>query len=175
MSKPKLTLVAAVAKNGVIGRRGALPWRLASDLKRFKALTMGKPVLMGRKTWDSLPKKPLPGRPNLVLSRDANFRAAGGWSYSKLDLFLAAAAAMAEEMGVDEVCVIGGSLLYAETLPMADRLVLTEVDLRPEGDAVFPQLDPAIWAQVSREDVARGEGDDAAFSIRVMERRRGGA
>lgn len=172
MSMPFLTLVAAVAKNGVIGRDGALPWRLSSDMKRFKAATMGKPVLMGRKTWDSLPRKPLPGRPNLVLSRDPAFRAEGAWSYSKLDAFLSAAAAMAESAGVDEMCVIGGSLLYAETLPLAERIILTEVDLEPEGDAFFPRLDPAQWVEVSREEAPRGENDDASFAVRVLERRR---
>jgi dihydrofolate reductase len=168
---PKLTLVAAVANNGVIGRDGTLPWRLASDMKRFKAATMGKPLLMGRKTWDSLPKKPLPGRPNLVISRDLNFRAEGGFTFTKLDALLAAGAAMAQESGAEEVCVIGGSLLYAETLPLADRLVLTEVDLAPEGDAVFPALDSGDWIEVSREAVAPGPNDDAAFVVRVLERR----
>ncbi|HVZ98729.1 MAG TPA: dihydrofolate reductase [Caulobacterales bacterium] len=172
MSRPRLTLVAAIARNGVIGRNGGLPWRLSSDMKRFKAATMGKPVLMGRKTWESLPKRPLPGRPNLVLSRDRAFRAAGGWTYSKLDALLSAAAAMAEAGGAGEMCVIGGALLYAETLPLADRIILTAVDLAPEGDAVFPKLEAADWMQVSREDVAKGEGDDAAFTVRVLDRRR---
>ncbi|MES1202105.1 MAG: dihydrofolate reductase [Pseudomonadota bacterium] len=172
MSRPKLTLVVAVGRNAAIGARGGLPWRLSSDMKRFRAATMGKPVLMGRKTWDSLPKKPLPGRANLVLSRDRAFRAEGGWTYSKLDALLAAGSAMAENAGVDEVCVIGGALLYAETLPLADRLVLTTVDLAPEADAYFPKLDAADWRQVSREDVPKGEGDDADFTVRVLERRR---
>jgi dihydrofolate reductase len=172
MPMPLLTLVAAVARNGAIGRDGALPWRLSSDMKRFKAATMGKPVLMGRKTWDSLPRKPLPGRPNLVLSRDPEFRAEGAWSYSKLDAFLSAAAAMAESSGADEMCVIGGSLLYAETLPMADRIILTEVDLEPEGDAFFPRLDAAQWIETAVEEVEQGAGDDARFRVRVLERRR---
>ena len=166
---PKLTLVVAVAKNGVIGRDGDLPWRLKSDLARFKAVTMGKPVLMGRKTWDSLPRKPLPGRSNLILSRDASFRPADAWVYSKLDAFLAAGRAMAEAAGVEECCVIGGSMLYAETLPLADRIVLTEVALEPEGDAHFPALD-ASWREVSREAVKAGEHDDSDFVVRVLER-----
>ena len=169
MSAPKLTLVLAVAKNGVIGREGGLPWRLSSDLQRFKAATMGKPVLMGRKTWESLPRRPLPGRPNLVLTRDRAFRAEGGFVYTKLDAFLAAARAMAAQAGAHEMCVIGGSLLFAETLPLADRIVLTEVDLEPEGDAHFPKLD-ASWGELSREEVARGPKDDADFVVRVLER-----
>ena len=172
MTAPKLTLVAAVAKNGVIGRDGALPWRLSSDMRRFKQATMGKPVLMGRKTWDSLrpPNKPLPGRPNLVLTRDPSFRAEGGFTYTKLDALIAAGAAMAETAGVDEICVIGGSLLYAETLPLAERLRLSVIDLEPEGDAHFPTIDESHWREVFREDVPRGENDDAAFVARVLER-----
>ena len=100
---PKLTLVVAVARNGVIGRDGALPWRISSDMKHFKAATMGKPVLMGRKTWESLPKKPLPGRQNLILTRDANFAAEGAWVYSDLAAMLAAGRAMAEAQGAEEV------------------------------------------------------------------------
>ncbi len=132
---PKLTLVVAVAKNGVIGRDGALPWRLSSDMKRFKAATMGKPVLMGRKTWDSLPRKPLPGRQNLILTRDADFKADGAWVYTDLAAMLAAARAMSEAAGVEEACVIGGAQLYNAVLPQADRIILTEVNLEPEGDA----------------------------------------
>lgn len=167
---PKLTLVVAVARNGVIGRDGALPWRLKSDMARFKAATMGKPVLMGRKTWDSLFVQPLPGRRNLVLTRDASFRPKDAFAFTKLDAFLAAGRAMAEEMGVDELSVIGGSLLYAETLPLAERIRLTEVALEPEGDAHFPALDPAHWREVSREAVSAGPNDDADYVVRVLDR-----
>lgn len=167
--KPKLTLVVAVAKNGVIGRDGDLPWRLSSDMKRFKAATMGKPVLMGRKTWDSLPRKPLPGRQNLVLTRDADFKADGAWVYSDLAAMIGAAHAMAEAAGVDEACVIGGAQLYNAVLPQADRIVLTEVNLTPEGDA-YLDLDLSRWRESSREAVPRGEKDDADFVVRVLER-----
>jgi dihydrofolate reductase len=166
---PKLTLVLAIAKNGVIGRDGALPWRLSSDMKRFKAATIGKPVLMGRKTWDSLPKKPLPGRQNLILTRDADFKADGAWVYTDLAAMLAAARAMAEAAGVEEACVIGGAQLYNAVLPQADRVILTEVDLSPEGDARL-ELDLSQWREVSREHVERGEKDDANFVVRVLER-----
>jgi dihydrofolate reductase len=164
-----LTLVVAVAKNGVIGRDGALPWRLSSDMKRFKAATMGKPVLMGRKTWESLPKKPLPGRPNIVLTRDADFRAEGAWVYTELSAMLAAARAMAEAAGVEEACVIGGAQLYAATLPLAGRIILTEVNLTPQGDARL-DLDLSQWREISREDVAAGLKDEADFVVRVLER-----
>jgi dihydrofolate reductase len=165
----KLSLVVAVAKNGVIGRGGRLPWRLPSDMKRFVARTMGKPVLMGRKTWESLQRQPLPGRANLVLTRDADFRAKGAWVYTDLPAMLAAARAMAEVSGAWEICVIGGAQLFAATLPSADRIVLTEVDLAPEGDTRL-SLDLAGWREVSREDVAAGRNDDAGFTVRVLER-----
>lgn len=166
---PKLTLVVAVAKNGVIGRDGDLPWRLSSDMKRFKAATMGKPVLMGRKTWDSLPRKPLPGRPNLVLTRDADFKAEGAWVYTDLAAMLAAARAMAEAAGAEEACVIGGAQLYNAVLSQADRIILTEVNLTPEGDAHL-DLDLTHWREIAREDVAAGPNDDADFVVRTLER-----
>lgn len=169
MPNPKLTFVVAVAKNGVIGREGALPWRLSSDMKRFKAATMGKPVLMGRKTWDSLPKKPLLGRQNVILTRDADFKADGAWVYTEIGAMVAAARAMAEAAGVEEACVIGGAQLYNALLPQADRIVLTEVNLTPKGDA-FLKLDLSGWREVSREHVERGEKDDSDFTVRVLER-----
>jgi dihydrofolate reductase len=169
VTNPKLTLVVAVAKNGVIGRDGGLPWRLSSDMKRFKAATMGKPVLMGRKTWDSLPKKPLPGRQNLILTRDADFKADDAWVYTDLDAMLASARAMAEAAGVEEACVIGGAQLYNAVLPQANRIILTEVNLSPDGDAHL-NLDLSEWREVSAEHVERSEKDDADFVVRVFER-----
>ncbi|MGD9815411.1 MAG: dihydrofolate reductase [Hyphomonadaceae bacterium] len=166
---PKLTLVVAVARNGVIGRNGALPWRLSSDMKRFKAVTMGKPVLMGRKTWESLPRKPLPGRQNLILTRDAGFCADGAWAFTDLAAMIAAGRAMAAESGAGEVCVIGGAQLYEAVLALANRIVLTDVNLEPEGDA-YLRLDLSQWRDVSREDVAAGPNDDADFVVRVLER-----
>ncbi|HVV34642.1 MAG TPA: dihydrofolate reductase [Vitreimonas sp.] len=169
MPNPKLTLVLAIAKNGVIGRDGGLPWRLSSDLKRFKAATMGKPVLMGRKTWESLPRKPLPGRQNLVLSRDKDFRPEGAWSFTALDAMLAAGRAMAEAEGAGEVCVIGGAHLFEQTLPLADRIVLTQVQLEPAGETRM-SIDLSRWREVSRENVAAGPKDDADFVVRVLEK-----
>jgi dihydrofolate reductase len=169
----KLSLIVARGRNGVIGREGALPWKLSSDMARFKAITMGKPVLMGRKTWDSLPGKfrPLPGRKNIVLTRDKDFRALGAWVFSDLAAALAAAKAMAAADGVDEVHVIGGARLYAETLKLADRLYLTEVAAAPDGDAHFPAVDEAAYREVSREAFAAGAKDDHAFSLRRLDRR----
>lgn len=167
---PRLTLIAARAANGVIGRNGALPWRLSADLKAFKANTLGNPILMGRKTWDSLGKA-LPGRANLVLTRDASLRPEGAWAFAGLDVLLAAGRAMARARGARDVCVIGGGALYAQTLPLADRLILTEVESRPEGDAWFPAFDEARFQEVSRTPLPQGPKDDHAACIRVLDRR----
>lgn len=172
MTKPlPIALVAARARNGVIGRGGALPWRLRSDLALFKATTLGKPVIMGRKTWDSLPKKPLPGRLNIVLTRDLSFEPKGAVAVQSFAEAVSMAREQAEEDGASEVCVIGGAELYAIALPRAARLYLTEVDLDIEGDARFPAFDEAAWREVRAEDHAAGEGDDHPFRFRVLERR----
>lgn len=171
MPLPHLALVVARARNGVIGRGGDLPWRLRSDLQRFKAVTMGKPCIMGRKTWDSLPLKPLPGRLNLVLSKDESFGPKGAVACLTLDEAIEIGREQAMEDGVDEVCVIGGAGLFAAALPRAKRLYLTEVEAEPEGDVLFPPFDESAWAEVSSEAVPPGEKDDHAFLFRVLERR----
>ena len=171
MALPQLVLVVARARNGVIGRDGDLPWRLRSDLQRFKALTLGKPCIMGRRTWDSLPLKPLPGRLNLVLSRDESFEARGAVVCTTLDEAVEIARETAEEDGVGEVCVIGGVALFEKALPRARRLYLTEVEARPEGDVLFPAFDEADWVEVSSEPHPAGEKDDHPFVFRVLERR----
>jgi dihydrofolate reductase len=165
----KLALVVARGANNVIGVDGDLPWKLSSDLKRFKAITMGKPVIMGRKTWASI-GRPLPGRPNLVVTRDANFKAVGASVWSNLDVAIAAGHAMATTNRVDEVCVIGGGELYAQTIDRADRLYLTDVNASPKGDAVFPVFSDLDWHETSREDFLSGPKDDHAFCIRVLDR-----
>ena len=171
MPLPHIVLVVARARNGVIGRNGDLPWRLRSDLQRFKAVTMGKPCIMGRKTWDSLPLKPLPGRLNMVLSKDEAFEPKGAVACLTLDEAVEIAREQAMDDGVDEVCVIGGAGLFAAALPRAKRLYLTEVEAAPEGDVLFPAFDEAAWTEVSAEHVAPGEKDDHAFVFRVLERR----
>ena len=168
---PHIALVVARARNGVIGRDGGLPWRLRSDLQRFKAVTLGKPCIMGRKTWDSLPLKPLPGRLNLVLSKDESFEPKGALACLTLDEAIEIAREQAVDDGVGEVCVIGGAGLFAATLPRAKRLYLTEVEAEPEGDVVFPPFDETAWTEVSCEAVPAGEKDDHAFAFRVLERR----
>ena len=171
MPLPHLALVVARARNGVIGRDGDLPWRLRSDLQRFKAVTMGKPCIMGRKTWESLPLKPLPGRLNLVLSKDESFEPKGAVACTSLDEAVEIAREQAMEDGAEEVCVIGGAGLFAAALPRAKRLYLTEVDAQPEGDVLFPTFDETAWVEVSSEAVPAGEKDDHAFVFRVLERR----
>lgn len=168
---PKLCLIAARGRNGVIGAEGDLPWRLSSDLKRFKALTGGKPVIMGRKTWESLPRRPLPGRLNIVVTRQDGYRAEGGHVAGDLGEAMDIAFMAADRDGVDEVFVIGGAQIYAATLARADRLYLTEVDAEPAGDACFPAFDEAGWQETAREVFPAGEGDDHAFILRRLDRR----
>lgn len=171
MPLPHLALVVARARNGVIGRDGGLPWRLRSDLQRFKAVTLGKPCIMGRRTWESLPLKPLPGRLNLVLSKDESFTARGALVCTTLDEAVDIARETAMDDGVDEICVIGGTALFDMALPRAKRLYLTEVEAEPEGDAVFPAFDEAGWKEVSSEAFPAGEKDDHDFVFRVLERK----
>ena len=143
-----ITLVLAVAENGVIGSHGAIPWRISDDLKRFKQLTLGKPVVMGRKTWDSLPKKPLPGRTNIVVTRRHDWTAEGAVVVHSLDDILA---------GSSDVSVIGGGEIYREALPHADRIELTEVHRDFAGDALFV-FDRSQWRETAREDHVTPDG-----------------
>ena len=171
MPLPQLVLVVARARNGVIGRDGDLPWRLRSDLQRFKAITLGKPCIMGRKTWKSLPLKPLPGRLNLVLSKDESFEPTGAVAVTRFDEALEIAREQAEDDGVDEICVIGGFALFELALPRARRLYITEVEAKPEGDAWFPPFDESLFAETANERHDAGEKDDHPFVFRVLERR----
>ncbi|HYF21758.1 MAG TPA: dihydrofolate reductase [Caulobacteraceae bacterium] len=171
MPSPALALVVARARNGVIGRGGGLPWRLKSDLALFKRNTMGKPVIMGRKTWESLPLRPLPGRLNLVLTRDGGFEPKGAVACERLEEALEIAREQAREDGVGEICVIGGSALFELALPRARRLYLTEVEAEPEGDVVFPAFDEDAWTEVARETHPAGPQDDHPFVFRLLERR----
>ncbi|MBC7667971.1 MAG: dihydrofolate reductase [Gemmatimonadaceae bacterium] len=157
--------------NGVIGRDGDLPWRLKSDLAIFKACTMGKPVIMGRKTWDSLPRKPLPGRMNIVLSQDGSFEPQQAVVCESFLEALQMAKEQAADDGVDEVCVIGGRAIFELALPRAKRLYLTEVQAEVEGDVSFPAFDETAWIEVRREEHPAGPDDDHAFVFRVLERR----
>lgn len=165
-----LALVAAMGENRVIGRDGALPWKISSDLKRFRAVTIGKPLLMGRKTWQSLPGA-LPGRQNLVVSRSPLIHAPGGWVFSHLTTALESARAMARRSQAAEVCCIGGAELYAALLPLADRIYLSVVHVAPTGDAWFPAIDPS-FVETARERIQPGPNDDHSFTWHVLERKR---
>jgi dihydrofolate reductase len=160
----RISFVVAVSRNGVIGRAGGLPWHVSTDLKRFKAITMGKPVIMGRKTWESLPKKPLPGRPNIVITRQKNYRAEGAIIVTDISSALAAAGK------VEEVCVIGGGEIFDMFLPQTNRIYLTEVDIEVDGDTFFTPIDPAQWTETAREVHPRGPNDSAGFVLRVLDR-----
>jgi dihydrofolate reductase len=166
-----LAIVVARAANGVIGRDGDLPWRLKSDLALFKANTLGKPIIMGRKTWDSLPRKPLHGRMNVVLSRDGSFEPEQAVVCESFMEAVQMAREQAGDDGADEVCVIGGRSLFEAALPKAKRLYLTEVDATVDGDVTFPDFDEATWTEVKREAYPAGDGDDHAFTLRVLERK----
>jgi dihydrofolate reductase len=154
--KPRLTIIAAVAANGIIGKDNRMPWHLPEDLKRFKSLTMGHPMIMGRKTWESLPGR-LPGRPHIVVSRNPGYQAAGATVVPSL----AAAVAAAGDAG--EVFVIGGAELYAQALAAADRLQLTEIAADFAGDAHFPAYDRAAWRETAREAHRAEAGFDYVF------------
>ena len=165
-----LCLIVARARNGVIGKDGGLPWRLSDDLKLFKQATLNKPVIMGRKTWESLPVKPLPRRSNIVLTRDWEYAAPGARVYSSFSAAVAAAKAMAAKEGQDEVFVIGGESLYRKALPMADRLYITEVDADIEGDAVFPMDGEAGFIEAGSTAYPANGDNEYAFTYRILER-----
>jgi dihydrofolate reductase len=161
----RLALVVAVAENGVIGNANKLPWHLPADLKHFKAITWGKPVIMGRKTFQSI-GRPLPGRDNIVISRSRRWDAGGVTVVPDLDTALAVAERAAAARQADEIMVIGGAQIYALTLPRADRIYYTKVHLSPAGDTLFPELDPVIWRETSREHhTALGEFPAHTFLV----------
>jgi dihydrofolate reductase len=158
----ELVLIAAVAENGVIGRAGTLPWRLKSDMQRFRALTWGKPIVVGRKTYLSFAQQPLPGRTNIVVTRDPGFATPGALVTPSLPAALDAARGDALRRGTD-IMVLGGADIYAQTIRLADRLEITHVRARAAGDAVFPAIDPALWREAARQAHPAGPDDDAPF------------
>ncbi len=170
MARIPLALIAAVARNGVIGRDNDLPWKLSGDLRWFKSRTLGKPILMGRRTWESL-GRPLPGRTSIVISRNALTLPDGVQHCRTLDDAIALGHAVAGRDGAEEVMVIGGAQLYAAAFPRASRLYLTEVEADVEGDTFFPEWDESGWREVeSIAGIAR-DGDTHGFRHRVLERR----
>jgi dihydrofolate reductase len=170
-ASPEIVLIVAVADNGVIGAHGAIPWRLKSDQARLKAMTMGKPIVMGRKTFMSL-RRPLPGRTNIVVTRDADFRARGAVVTTSFADARAIARGDALRRFATEIAVIGGAEIYAQWMDGADRLEITEVHARPEGDTRFAAIDASIWQEVARERHPAGPDDSADFSYVTYRRRK---
>ena len=168
----EIALVVAAGENNVIGKDGGLPWHVSSDLKFFRKITLGKPVIMGRKTFQSI-GKPLGGRPHIVVTRDPDFVADGIFVAPDLDVAVDMARELAADLGQDEVMVIGGGQVYQATLPRADRVYLTRIHANPDGDAHFPSLSDDGWSCVSEERHEPGPRDDYGFSLMVYER--GGA
>jgi dihydrofolate reductase len=163
-------LVAAVAENDVIGVAGRLPWRLKSEMHHFRAVTMGKPMVMGRKTYLSI-GRPLAGRTNIVVSRNRAFAAPRVLVAPNVEAALTAARGDALRRGATEISVIGGADIYAKTMDVADRLMITRVHLHPDGDTLFPSIDPALWKEVQRTEHPAGPDDEASFTVLIYERR----
>ena len=168
MSDLPIALVVAVAQNNVIGADGDMPWKLSSDLKRFKRDTMGKPIIMGRKTFDSIGKA-LPGRLNIVISR-SDFTAEGIVHAKSIESAIFIANGWASEQGASEICVIGGGQIYEHTLPLASKLYVTHVMVEPEGDTHFPQISDKLWKEVECQEIPKGEKDSAETRYCVYER-----
>jgi dihydrofolate reductase len=168
---PEIVLIVAVAENGVIGSHGSIPWRLKSDMQRLKAMTIGKPVVMGRKTFVSI-GRPLPRRTNIVVTRDSSFRARGAVVTTSLADARAIARGDALRRSVTEIAVIGGAEIYSQWMDVADRLEITEVHARPEGDTCFAPIDAAAWKEVSRVRHAAAGDDSADFSYVTYRRRK---
>lgn len=159
-----IVLVLAMSDNCVIGDRGAIPWRIPEDMKRFKALTIGKPVIMGRRTWDSLPRKPLPGRSNIVITRDTSWSAAGAIVAHSLGEALE----KARSKNPSEIAVIGGAQIYNAALPLAARVELTEVHVTTSGDTYFPAFEKSAWRETAREKHTTADG--LRYSFVTLER-----
>lgn len=162
-----VSIVAAVARNGVIGAEGDMPWRLPSDLKRFRALTMGKPVVMGRRTFETL-GRPLTGRTNIVVTRDRAYRAEGASVVHSLEEALNTA--VGAPGGREEIMVIGGGEIYAQAMDRAATLYITHIDAEPAGDTRFPAIEPRLWRVVAEEPIGRGEKDTAEMRFVVYRR-----
>ena len=167
MADPLISIVVAMARNGIIGRDGDMPWRLSADLKRFKALTLGKPIIMGRKTFESIGKA-LPGRTNIIVTRNRDWQVQGTVPVANFDQAISLAVECPG--GDEEICIVGGGEIYRQALDQADILHVTHVDAEPEGDTRFPQIDSAAWTLVSDEHIPLGEKDSAATRYAVYKR-----
>jgi dihydrofolate reductase len=166
-----VTLIVARTRNGVIGRNNTMPWHLPEDLRYFKRVTMNKPIIMGRNTWESL-GKPLPERDNIVVTRNENFRAPGATVVNDLESALLLANSLAEARGVKEIMIIGGAQIYREVMPRVDRAYITEIDADIEGDTFFPALDSNEWSETARESHMPCEKNPYQYSFVILERTR---
>lgn len=166
---PKLSAIVAQSRNNVIGRDGGLPWRLSTDLQLFKKFTMGKPVMMGRTTWEGLPF-PLPGRPNLVLTRNKDYYSPDAEVFHTLRDLIGRGHEIAGKQALDEIMIIGGAMLYEQVLPFCDRLYISEVQADIRGDAHFPVLERSEWDISFEERIMRGLKDDYDFMFRILDR-----
>ena len=160
----RVSAVVAASDNNVIGKDGGLPWHVSSDLKLFKEITMGKPVIMGRRTWESLPRQPLPGRRNIVITRNPDYAAEGA------DVAGSIHEALAMCEGEPEVSIIGGGQVYEQAMDRTDRIYLTRIHLTVDGDTFLPELPENEWQEVERREFEKGERDDAAFTLVVLDR-----
>ncbi|NTF32404.1 dihydrofolate reductase [Rhizobium skierniewicense] len=170
MIQPSVILIAAVAENGVIGRDLDMPWKLSSDLKRFKALTMGKPMIMGRKTFLSVGERALPGRPHIIISRNPDYRPEGVDVVSSLEDALSLARDKAQALAVDEIFVAGGGEIYRQAMPYADQLSVTHVEVSLDGDTFFPTIDPLVFFKTEETPWPAGEKDN--YPVRFTTYRR---
>lgn len=169
MSLP-IWMIVAVAENGVIGASGDMPWKLSTDLKRFKSLTMDSPMIMGRKTFDSVGKA-LPGRPSIVVTRDKTWQADGVIPVHDMDTALDLAGELAVSINAEKICIVGGGEIYRHYMDVATQLHVTTVHATPDGDTKFPDIDSAVWTEISREDVPVGERDSAATTYLIYDRK----
>jgi dihydrofolate reductase len=167
------SIIVAMCENRVIGRDGGMPWHLPGDLKYFKSITMAKPIIMGRRTFQSI-GRPLPGRSNIVITRDNSYAPEGVTVVHTLDDALAEAETQARNAGLDEIMIIGGGQIYAESLARADKIYLTEIHATIDGDTVFPELPPAEWREVSRVSDPDSKQGDPRCSFVILERTKGG-
>jgi dihydrofolate reductase len=164
-------IIVAVGRRGEVGLKGRLLFRLKADMQNFRAVTAGKPVVMGRKTWDSLPKRPLPGRPNIVVTQNPDFQAPGAFVFSSLPVALTAARAMAARMGVNEAFVLGGAAIWEGAMPYVTQITLTEADAEAEADTFFPKFDLRDWREISVRSYGADADNEADFVIRELVRR----
>lgn len=167
----RIAIIAGVAENGVIGSDQTIPWRIPSDMAFFKRTTLGKPIIMGRKQYETV-GKPLPGRTNIVITRQQDYRPDGVLVFGSIDAALGKAREIGESDGVDEIMIIGGGELYAQLMDRADRLYISHVDLAPDGEVRFPEIKPEEWAIVDLPEVEPSPKDEASYRVKVYERRK---